>query len=256
MAFHPTSDWQRQRLELGGGLRFDGTETGTVQNISSASPLVPGAAWPFYAFLRINTLSTNSSSTWILFQNTFSAGTTFSLRVAIAASSTNGLGAVLTGTLFSVLSNSSQNTSVVNVPYKLGELALITLVRFASGQVQVTVNGVAGTVTSPNTQLPYGSFRTVITGGFVNSNTWTNRRIGRFDLIDNYAMSAEEMRRLFNGRRGSSYRDSHLGAFASLFRYELNEASGAVAFDSSGQTPATPRNLTLAGSPAFGDFYS
>lgn len=255
MGFHPMTDLQRARRDFAGGLQFDtSAQIGTVQNITTAAPVAPSGAWTWYTFMRFTSAITSGSGTYVILNNSHAAGTYLSMRMGITAAS-NGLGHLLSITLFTALNSSAQQSHVVsNVAYKLGDLILVTLTRKANGTVYTTLNGITSPAQTPNTITVYNSLRTVTVGGFAGTMTWPGRVMGEMDFVDGYEISIEEVRRMYNGKRGSNYRDRFLSAYSSLFRYHFDETSGATAYDSSGSAPSLPRHLSLASSPTFVTF--
>ncbi len=245
MGFFKNSDLQRRRYEFGNGLLLNGTnQSGLVQNVNGLS-LPP--SFTILNWLKEPTLVAGGAAA-TLFGNYYRANPLdyFDVRLALTA------GGVYNAVAYSAASSIiSTIPGPPNVRPQGGRTLLVAFTRRAAGSSSLSLNGViTGTVTSASPAFGnMGTFRVGSsgTGGF------TNGLIGELDFLP-VALEADDLRRIWNGGRGSFFRDTTLASVQSLFRFKFDETSGTSALDSSGQSVGAVRHLTLLNAPVFTSF--
>jgi hypothetical protein len=253
MGFFKITDLQRRRLDVSGALQFSGA-AGQYGRVLNMAGLAMPADWSWVCVSRPMRMPPAGGGDF-LFSNSSANNNAVSLRYL-------NDGGSLPSPHFYTNTSAGAVVKMAGGVVPIGSMVLMVVTRQTSGSQSVLRFYVNGLLTASQTITPCTSLATwspTTTGtahGILAASaigTPSQALLGHLDVLP-FALTPQDVTRLWNGGRLSHWRDVAYGHIQSVLRFEFNETSGATAFDSSGQTPATPRNMSLFASPAFVTF--
>jgi hypothetical protein len=244
VSFFKLQDLQRPRYNFANGLRLLRPTTGDPVQRASVDLSAAGAMTEWT--LLIWFYATEAPVSLPMYRNQIASNNHYTLYITISS----GLALVQFVSPTVIVSSTS-------VAVLLNRRNLLVIQRRApsaggTGRYLMSLNGnplVTHTVEPSNTAG--GTWGTLHIGSDTGTSFYhKDTIIGEYDMVQG-RLTNQDLVAIWNGGRGSSYRNVQLAALPSIVRYIFDETSGTIAYDSSGQTPATPRNATLTGSPTF-----